>query len=100
MILALDLQHVDLVGGGVEVVDVSLVRPPGKEFASASLPKTWMFVRSPADIFFYSGHGAWWDGNLLRDQGNHHSDSWLEPNELLGCARRPTSRPRRWTSTS
>jgi hypothetical protein len=77
--------------GGVEVVDVSLVRPPGKEFAAASLPKTWMFVRSPADIFFYSGHGAWWDGNLLRDQGNHHYDSWLEPNELLGYWMREAS---------
>lgn len=69
--------------GGVEVVEVSLVRPQDKEFLHTLLPKTWMFVRSPADIVFYSGHGAWWDGNLLIDQGGHNYDSWLEPAELL-----------------
>lgn len=77
--------------GGVEVVDVSLVRPVEKEFAHATLPKTWMFVRSPADIVFYSGHGAWWDGNLLRDQGHHTYESWLEPGELLGYWMRDAS---------
>ena len=50
-----------------------------------------MFVRSPADIVFYSGHGAWWDGNLLRDQGHHTYDSWLEPAELLGSWMRDAS---------
>ena len=77
--------------GGVEVVDVGLVQPADKEFAHSSLPTTWMFVRSPADIVFYSGHGPWWDGNLLREQAHHTYDSWLDPAELLGSWMRDTS---------
>ena len=43
-------------------------------------------MRSPADVFFYSGHGAWWNGALLRDQGAnapHHYDDWLVAETLL-----------------
>lgn len=82
------------LAGGVEVVEVSLVRPGDKEFAHSTLPKTWMFVQSPADIVFYSGHGAWWNGNLLREQPGHSFAGWLEPEELLGAWMRDSSNPK------
>ncbi|HMP02442.1 MAG TPA: hypothetical protein PKD86_14985 [Gemmatales bacterium] len=69
------------LSGGVEVVEVlvadqeGIARPRRPENAQA-----WAFVRSPADIFFYTGHGSWWNGNLIL--GGHHPD-WLSPVELL-----------------
>jgi hypothetical protein len=63
--------------GGLELIEVS-VRP--QRGLVLQDPKTWGFLRSPADVFFYTGHGM--NGNLVTHDPH---DTWLTPEELLVC---------------
>jgi hypothetical protein len=68
--------------GGVELMEVRVPASPGLQVNP--LAKSWVFVRSPTDVFFYSGHGHFKYCNLLLDAG--HDDSyrdWLEPEDIL-----------------
>jgi hypothetical protein len=62
--------------GGVEVVEVAVKPRNGLALKKGN---TWGFLRSAADVFYYSGHGAYWDGSLILP--NH--DDWLSPEALL-----------------
>src|SRR5262245_20611703 len=64
-----------MLAGGVEVIEITA--PPQKELVLQDA-HTWAFLRSPADLFFYTGHGM--GGNLVLDP-NH--ETWLTPEELL-----------------
>ena len=74
------------LAGGVEVLEVSVPKSPGLTVGPQA--KTWIFVRSPADVFFYSGHGAFWDCNLLREQADHTYEDWLSPETILEAWKR------------
>jgi hypothetical protein len=74
------------LAGGVEVLEVSVPASSGLKVGPQA--KSWVFVRSPADLFFYSGHGAYWDCNLLREQANHEYEDWLAPEEILDAWQR------------
>jgi hypothetical protein len=65
------------LSGGVEVLEVSVVQKPGLQLNPVKT-KTWAFIRSPADIFYYSGHAL--GGNLV-DHPTY--DIWLTPDTLL-----------------
>src|SRR5262249_22051542 len=73
--------HTLMEAGGVEVLDVKVSPAAGLQAGPAS--KTWMFVRDPADIVFYSGHGAWWTGDLVTEGPGHTYPEWVTPEELL-----------------
>jgi hypothetical protein len=62
--------------GGVEVVEVGVKPQNGLVLKKA---KNWAFLRSAADVFYYSGHGAYWDGNLITPS----HDDWMSPETLL-----------------
>lgn len=77
------------LAGGVEVLEVLI--PEQEQITPASKPEervAWAFVRSPADVVFYTGHGSWWNGNLIL--GGHHPD-WLSPMDLLKHWTKPRS---------
>jgi hypothetical protein len=80
------------LSGGVEVIEVSV--PASPAFKVGPQATTWAFIRSPADVFFYSGHGGWWNCNLLRD--DHASGAttgyplWLSPETLLDFWKKQT----------
>jgi hypothetical protein len=78
--------------GGVEVLEVQVPAQANLDVVRA--PKAWAYVRSPADVFFYTGHGFWKDGNLLASRARHVTDEdmrisghwyrdWLSPETLL-----------------
>jgi hypothetical protein len=69
------------LAGGVEVLQVTVPASSGIKIGPKA--KAWIFFRSPADVFFYSGHGAWWDCTLLREQAGHTYDSWLDPETIV-----------------
>ena len=70
--------------GGVEVLEVKV--SDKQNLAVAPRDSAWVFVRSPADVMFYSGHGAWWDGNLLVElPGDHNYRDWIGPKEVLAA---------------
>jgi len=66
-----------LLFAGVEVLEVAVVKQPGWKVKQE---KDWAYVRSPADVFYYSGHGAIWNGQLIL---HHDYDDWVGPEELL-----------------
>ncbi len=66
-----------ILSGGVEVLEVSVVPKPSLKLNPLK-SKTWAFIRSPADIFYYSGHAL--GGNLV-DHPTY--DTWLTPADLL-----------------
>jgi hypothetical protein len=74
--------------GGVEVLEVNVSPAPGLTLGGHA--RAWAFVRSPADVFFYSGHGAWWDCSLLHETGNRQNpyEPWLTSEQLLPAWRR------------
>jgi hypothetical protein len=80
------------LAGGVELMEVRVPATAGVTVGPQAV--TWAFVRSPADVFFYSGHGGWWNCNLLRE--DHHSTAttgyplWLSPEEILGFWKKQT----------
>jgi hypothetical protein len=74
------------LAGGVEVLEVSV--PASSGLAVGPQAKSWVFVRSPADVFFYSGHGAYWNCNLLREQAGHTYEDWLAPEDILAAWQR------------
>jgi hypothetical protein len=76
------------LAGGVELLEVSVPASSGLKVGPQA--KSWIFVRSPADVFFYSGHGAWWNCNLLREQANHLYENWLSPEQILESWKRQT----------
>jgi hypothetical protein len=80
--------------GGVELLELTLVKPSDKSFAKVVMPSTWVFLSNPADIFFYSGHGAWGTGSLLREQGDHQYEEWLTPDEVFQQWRNHSSDPK------
>jgi hypothetical protein len=65
--------------------------PASSGFKVDHQAKTWAFVRSPADVFFYSGHGGWWNCNLLREDQTGWATTgyplWLSPETLLASWR-------------
>jgi hypothetical protein len=65
--------------GGVEVLEVTVKPTPDVHIGASGTE--WAFVRSPADVFFYTGHAAWWDGCMLIDTGGHHYKDWLAPDK-------------------
>src|SRR5262249_9735969 len=72
--------------GGVEVLEVAAGPEPDLRVNPAA--KGWAYVRSPADVFFYSGHAAYWTGKLVWDRGGnpHSRDNWedfLGPEDLI-----------------
>jgi hypothetical protein len=68
--------------GGVKVLEVSI--PPGSGIDSDPNFSVWTFIRSPADVFFYSGHGLLDSGQLARSRGLAHVyEDWLAPEQLL-----------------
>jgi hypothetical protein len=72
--------------GGVEVLEVAVLAAPGLKVGPNA--RAWAFVRSPADVFFYSGHGAWWSCKLVWDRGGNVDDrnNWadfLHPDDLV-----------------
>jgi hypothetical protein len=73
------------LAGGVELMEVSV--PASSGFEVGPQATTWAFVRSPADVFFYSGHGGWWNCNLLREDHTSSATTgyplWLSPETLL-----------------
>jgi hypothetical protein len=73
------------LAGGVELMEVSV--PASSGFKVGPQATTWAFVRSPADVFFYSGHGGWWNCNLLREDPTSGATTgyplWLSPETLL-----------------
>jgi hypothetical protein len=56
--------------------------PASAGFRVNPLAKSWVFIHSPADVFFYSGHGSWKTCSLLLDQGHDSYAGWLDPEEL------------------
>ncbi len=68
--------------GGVEVIEAAVQPQPGLTVGPKA--REWAFVRSAADVFYYSGHGAFWNGGLILP--NH--DNWLTPEALLDYWRR------------
>jgi hypothetical protein len=79
-----------MLAGGVELLEVSV--PASTGFASGPQARGRAFIRSPADVFFYSGHAAWWDCSLLREDPAHYSsgyEKWMTPDKLLTSWRTP-----------
>jgi hypothetical protein len=58
--------------GGVEVLEVAVA--PGQGLRTGPAARAWAFVRSPADVLFYSGHGAWDTCNLSWFLGGDRED--------------------------
>lgn len=75
------------LAGGVEVLEVSV--PASSGFPVSSKSKGWVFIRSPADVFFYSGHGSWSTCELLQDRGHDHYAGWLAPEKILPSWKEP-----------
>lgn len=69
-----------ILAGGVEILNFTVLPQPGVQMRES---KTWCFVRSPADIVFYTGHGQ--NGNLVThsDRTGEGHDVWVSPEELL-----------------
>ena len=66
-----------LFAGGVEVLEVEVVKQPGWKLKQT---RDWAFVRSPADVMYYSGHGAIWNGQIVLHPD--HED-WCTPEAIL-----------------
>jgi hypothetical protein len=66
--------------GGVELLQASV--SASADLQLNPLASSWAFVRSPADVFFYSGHGAFWNGSLLLDTTSGYKP-WLTPKQIL-----------------
>ena len=80
------------LAGGVELVEVKV--PASPQFKVGPQATTWVFIRSPADVFFYSGHGGWWNCNLLREDPTSGATTgyplWLSPETLLEAWKKQT----------
>lgn len=63
--------------GGVEILEVKVVPSYGMQVNNGT---DWAFIRSSADVMFYSGHGWKWDGQLVLHPGH---EEWLTPQDLL-----------------
>src|SRR5262249_16396751 len=52
---------------------------------------TWCFIQSPADVLFYSGHGAFWSCELLHEFSERAGtyEDWLSPEEVLASWKSP-----------
>jgi len=68
--------------GGVTIAEIFI--GPGSGLDGDPGLSTWAFMRSPADVFFYSGHGLLTSGQLARSRGPVHDyQDWLSGQELL-----------------
>ena len=67
-----------ILAGGVEVLDVSFSPVEGWD-VQVRHGRTWRLIRSPADVFYYSGHGG---TDLLIQRGRFH-DPWLSAGDLI-----------------
>jgi hypothetical protein len=69
---------------GVEVLEVS-VPASSKLVAGPHVNPTWCFIQSPADVLFYSGHGAFWSCELLHEFSEQEGtyEDWLSPEEVF-----------------
>jgi hypothetical protein len=73
--------------GGVKIFEISI--PAGSGIDVDPDFTVWAFIRSPADIFFYSGHGLLTTGQLARSRGLAHDyEDWLSAEDLLKSWRR------------
>lgn len=69
-----------LLGGGLEVLEAQV--PSARDRKVTADPGR-ALVRSPADIWFYTGHGAV-DGSLLAVlPGSHTYESWATPEDFV-----------------
>lgn len=76
--------------GGVKICEISI--PPGSGVDCDADTTAWAFIRSPADIVFYSGHGLLTTGQLARSRGMAHNyEDWLSPQDLLDSWRQTAS---------
>jgi hypothetical protein len=68
-----------MLAGGVELIQITVPKQAGLVLKDAS---TWAFLRSPADVFFYTGHAQ--KGNLVTHLGPKPDDhdEWLTPGVL------------------
>jgi hypothetical protein len=79
------------MAGGVEVLSAFAVEDTGLILKNKPISR---LVRSPADIFYYSGHGLGKEG-CLAIHGNYHSASvdgyacWLNPSDLRAYWKNP-----------
>jgi hypothetical protein len=75
------------LAGGVELLEVRV--PASADIHVNPLARrSWVFFRSPADVFFYSGHGSWKWCSLLIDagvgaDGEELYPEWLTPEAIL-----------------
>jgi hypothetical protein len=71
-----------IMTGGVEVLEVRV--PPGNGVECGNDFSVWAFMRSTADVMFYSGHGLLTTGNLVRGRGFYHDyQDWLSAAKLV-----------------
>jgi hypothetical protein len=64
-----------MLAGGLELLEINAQPQAG---LTMQAPSTWGFVRSPADVVFYTGHAV--SGNLATHDPH---DEWLRPEDLL-----------------
>ncbi len=71
------------LAGGVEVLEVTV--PAGDGVNCPFDATVWAFIRSPADVLFYSGHGLLTSGALVIAYSafSHNYEDWLSPEGLL-----------------
>jgi hypothetical protein len=74
------------LAGGVEVLEVCVPASSGCKVGPNAT--TWMFIRSPANVFFYSGHGSWKTCNLLVEAPVDY-DNWLAPEDVTPPWKQP-----------
>ncbi|QDU28829.1 hypothetical protein ETAA8_39340 [Anatilimnocola aggregata] len=69
-----------MLAGGVEILEIKVLPQPHLKVKDGS---TYCFMRSPADVFFYTGHGL--GGNLVTHGGPGEGlhDDFMTPEELL-----------------
>lgn len=74
------------LAAGVEVLEVTVLPLPGLR-VTASPARA--LIRSPADVFYYSGHGSSAQNCLLFEPVLREASCWLKPADLLPHWRSP-----------
>jgi hypothetical protein len=70
------------LAGGVELLDVRFVPRQGwKPPVGSANPSR--LIRSPATLFYYSGHGLFDKNCLAIETGQHEFECWLSPQNLI-----------------
>jgi hypothetical protein len=72
-----------LLAGGVEIIEITAVAQPGLVIKDR---QTYAFVRSPADVFLYTGHG------MLKQMVTHDPHNfWMDADTVLASWKAPSS---------